>query len=512
MWNIKKIINGRLIELIASLIAIILFLDDQLFHKTIFASLGKISDYLLFILLNVFTVLFYFIYRAKKARFYWILVFFTLLFCYVYFYLPFWKYPSEQLLKCLILYSAVVIISFQILHARNTIKIKDKYGEKFLSNILIIKGTKYIGKEIQGVSDVDFRQKDRTVKEHMQHIMYKLINDSLYSLDEIVKYEIAKAEHIPYNLTKSFEYEVKKFSKIENELGSFAWFINLIDPKTWLTSADWQTNYVNPMLKAAINKRHVDVRRIHSVKDSDYNDIDFKKYLIQILLKEQLLGIDNKVLKINRTVIRPDIHHIGVLIEHVFLLDYAILYSYSNSYFNNTPQKKNNNYIKEVHCSDIFPYFFEDIADFNEQDKKIYILKNFNSFGLFKEHFLLFWNFESYLEEKLSRAHNEKAQGKIDYLSDIKENNSVEIKHFFDLIKDAEIPNDQIEWDNIAEFLALIKKNNSQKLHVATSNIKNRLKDAYSSFLDEGKINRESFNKHFKSLYINDVKSLPYIF
>ncbi len=435
---------------------------------------------------------------------------------YLYIYLPF---ISESSFKVLVLfpYSFLLLICVIAQRIVEIEKLRRRFGPDFFSNVFRIKGTSYIGTEIQHVSSVDDRGQDTSVMEHMQHIMYKIINDSIFSLDEIVKYKLDEATKYPRNLEESFDFAMETFRKLNNKQGSFAWFINLVDPEIWLNDVKWRTKYVIPMLHAAHHMVQVDIRRIHVIKDSDYTNTEFHKKLMQILLKEQLIGIDNKVLKIKGDILHTDPHGIGVLLGNVFLLDYAIMYSRRDSYLGTVGPDGEIIEAKEVQCSDIYPYFFGSQPKRNqvEDKRKIYVLKDFHSFSLFKEHFSFFWHLEEYLRY-CSPGDNvgiHAAFGSLAFLKKIEAEKSVEVKNFFDLIKDFTIDYDVIDWKDIAEFVAEYKVRPNQNKDPISQKLVAKLKNSFSKLQkDTEGINRQTFNNNFQEIQINPVKSLPYIY
>ena len=151
-------------------------------------------------------------------------------------------------------------------------------------------------------------------------------------------------------------------------------------------------------------------------------------------------------------------------------------------------------------CSDVIPYF-NDRGRNSEENLKLYILKDFNSFNLFKENYLMFWHFNDYLE-------------KFKPINDSNDRYTATSLDFFTLVKDEHIDTDNVHWDQIADFL--IKLNPYQKpntLSEKKAKLPSDLVDAFGVFIsDKDRIDRDNFNTSFQMFIENVVAPLPYMY
>jgi len=394
-------------------------------------------------------------------------------------------------------------------------QLEQKYDSKFLDNLLNIDGVKYLKRQIRYMSKIDEKQKNANKLEKLSHIMYNLINDNNFSLHEVSHYDVIK-NHLPKNLIESFNFSVGVLSKIEDHSNSYAWYVNVVDPDTW--NRVWENDYFLPFLNMACTKHNIRIKRIHLLEKKAENTIFMKLY--EVLLTEQLFGIDNKALIVNS--IKPDKDHIALRLSDIFVMDYAILRSWNDSYYVNNnddiltdedilakwcqknyttsskSQKKINN--KTVLCSD---FQFEEVA---QPGNKVYVLKDFYSFGLFKDHFLCLWNLNEFITFIDSKINNENNNNK-----ELKLKAEAKIKHFFDMIKDSQAEN-ELELLNYTKIAGYIinhlsanegEDHEKHKIRIA-GELKTAMFNFRSGIIHESNMEtiRKLFNDHFKKLII----------
>ncbi len=317
--------------------------------------------------------------------------------------------------------------------SRNVIKsITSRYGSEFIGHLELIKGEKYIKDKAEHVSKIDRKQdaaEDEKKKVKLRHVSYLNLHNNNTSLKELVSYEIGK-NGTPSDLITSFEFVATQFENIKNEHGSYAWFVNLVDPKSYFTDPQWQKQYISRILKNTINKKKIDIRRVHVFLKDDYN-ANSKKEINTMLFIEQLFGVDNKIIIADKVKdIKTVSHEIGLHIEEVFLLDYCIFCSHhtENNYFEPTNKK--------VLCSDIIPYFYN--SELNDEEwVKIYMLTDHNSFNIFKENFYTLWHLPQYL-----------------FLRNSSTSSSLKAYSFFELIRKSYMEDYELNWEKITSIYA----------------------------------------------------------
>jgi hypothetical protein len=312
------------------------------------------------------------------------------------------------------------------------------------------------------------------------HVSDLNLHNNNLALQELVEYNVGE-NGMPDGRDSSFEFVSKKFAEIENTKGSYAWFINLINPKTYFGNKIWTDNYTEKILRLSMEKGCVDIRRIHVFLKKDYELHENEENINTTLFTEQLFGIDNRVMYLDDDNDQAESNPINI-----FLLDYCIFYSQKESNENYFDARK-----KIVLCSDVIPYFYKKSKSQRDNDVKVYALIDHNSFNIFKENFLTLWHFTQYMERE----------------KEIKK--SYFIYDFFDLIKGDQIKSSNIKWEKIAKFLA---KCNNISTKEKEKEIEDDLDLIFRKFIkDKSNITRENFNTQFEKHLIHNVSNIPYL-
>ena len=370
--------------------------------------------------------------------------------------------------------------------------ITNRFGLDFITQLNEVIEPSHLGIKTEYVSLIDKRKDE---KEKLSHIGYLNLHRNNASLRELAYYKIPESQQdFPRDRNSSFAFAVKNFENISDECGSFAWSINMINPETWLTNSDWETKYVLPLLQHSIQKKKVDIRRIHVLRNEDYNKDDgensFQKSINTILFREQIAGVNNKILRLHQRITKSEQEKIGITIADIFLMDFVIYDSHpTKSYFDGSK--------KLALCSDVVPYFADIKAPYSDTELKLYLIKDYNSFNIFKENFLTVWYFNEYLNSK-------------------SEYNAPELQNsvsdFYDLIIEGNLREETIIWDKVVHFVEkIIYPNQSYppgKTHVEIKDDLNReLRNRFNRLVNSEEITRKNFEKIFLG-YIND-KSIP---
>lgn len=296
-------------------------------------------------------------------------------------------------------------------------KIQRRYANNPLHHISKFVDANHLGKYISSAFHINALSND-SVTDHfkMNHILFKIIKQNYISLYNLLSYQFNTLTiddlKDSYNRSSDLQKDLVKSIELNGiQSERLAWFVNLKNPSTYWKNAEVKKHY-SFIIKNFHDIKEVDLRRMHVFYDVYFDkesslNFDQVKFTFQGLLFERLIGINNKLIIINKFDDIKGLVHFSPeegeeisdpYFKSLFLLDYA-LFQYPRH------QKAKTSVDYELH---LLPADFsldppienaEMIHSLVEKysNEAVYELNGPYLFYIFKRNYQSFWNKEKYI-------------------------------------------------------------------------------------------------------------------